>query len=108
MPPSARSTGSLLESLVRALHYIPDQVPGIRFAGELPACLRGRTLSWGHGTWKAWGDGTYIWFVTAERIGKSDEPVLLAKFFDMDGRCMAQGVWRRSESVGWVLEASCV
>jgi hypothetical protein len=107
MPPRTPSTGSLLESLVRALHYVPDQAPGIRCAGDLPARLRDRTHMCGRGTWKAWGDETYVWFVTAERIRKSEEPAILAKFFDMDGRCMAEGVWRRRGSVGWVLDAPC-
>src|SRR5690348_4671911 len=109
MPASMPSTDSLLESLIRALRYVPDRAAGIRSAGDLPACLRARTRMRGREAWKAWGDHTYIWFVTAERIAStSSEPALLARFFDMDGRCMAKGIWRLGESAGWLLEAPCV
>lgn len=101
------STGSMLESLIQALHYVPDQARGIRSARDLPACLRDRTQMHGRGTWRAWGNETYIWFVTAERIPKSREPALLARFFDMDGLCMAKGIWKRSEASGWILQAPC-
>lgn len=92
----------LLDALLLTLHYVPDHANELRSADDLPVNLRLRARS--GEPWRAWIDDVRIWFVSGRRITKAGDPIIHAEFFDVDGRFMAGGVWRRSRSTGWVLE----
>lgn len=96
--------GRLLDSLVPQLHYVPQSASRIRFAEDLPSSLRGQTRvpQW-CGAWRAWRCGTQVWFVSGRCICPRGEPLLYAAFFDVDGRFMSGGTWRRRDGV-WTLE----
>lgn len=93
----------LLSSFVRGLHYVPSGARRIRLPEELPLSLRRITQQRGSAVWRAWGNGTRIWFVTARVVRRKYSPGLLVTFFDVDGREASAGVWIRSGRRGWML-----
>lgn len=95
--------GPLLDSLISALHYLPECAQQVRSAEDLPACLRKQTYAPGGYVWRAWCDGTRIWFVLGRCLGHMGEPHVQAGFFDVDGRLVAAGVWQRHDRQ-WMLE----
>ena len=94
----------LLNSLFRSLHYVPPGARRIRSPEELPLSLQRLTQQQrGPVVWRAWGNGTRIWFVTAKAVRRERSPGLLVIFFDVDGREACTGVWVQFSRRGWVL-----
>ena len=95
--------GVLLDSFVRSLHYVPPGARRIRSQEELPLALQSHTKQVDGVVWRAWDDGTHIWFVKAKAVSCEATAGLQVMFFDMDGRLAGSGVWIWLKHRGWIL-----
>jgi hypothetical protein len=96
----------LLRSFTRSHGYVPSCARRIRSADELPLALQSHTHQVKGLLWRAWVDGTRVWFVLAGLANGTtpkDRVGLQLMFFDMDGRLAATGVWIRTKRRGWLL-----
>ena len=92
--------GALLEAFVRSRHYVPSGARRIRSQEHLPLALQSHVDSV---VWRAWEDGSRIWFVKAKPVSCEQATGLEVMFFDMDGRLAGSGVWIWLATRGWVL-----
>jgi hypothetical protein len=92
--------GALLEAFVRSRHYVPPGARRIRSQEGLPLSLQCHIDSM---AWRAWEDGSRIWFVKAEPVSDEQAAGLQVIFFDMDGRVVGSGSWMWYADRGWVL-----
>lgn len=95
--------GALLESFVRSRHYVPPGARRIRSREELPLALQSHTQEVDSAVWRAWQDGSRIWFVKAKPVSCEYTASLQVMFFDMDGRLAGSGAWIWLAHRGWVL-----
>ena len=58
--------GALLDAFVRSRHYVPHDAHRIRSREELPPALQSHTRRVDGVIWRAWGDGSRIWFVKGD------------------------------------------
>ena len=93
--------GVLLDAFVRSRNYVPHDARRIRSREELPLALQSHTRQI-RVVWRAWSDGSRIWFVKAKPVSCEDAVGLQVTFFDMDGRLASSGVWIWLAHRGWV------
>lgn len=84
---------ALLDALVRSRAYVPNEARRVRSREELPVALQFHTLQDDGVVWRAWSDGSRIWFVKAHPASCKDAAGLQVTFFDVDGRLDRCGVW---------------
>ena len=95
-----------LRSFIRSRRYIPSSARRIRSVEELPTALRCHTDGRKDLLWRAWEDGSRVWFVLGGLVNGptvEDRVGLQLMFFDTDGRLVAAGIWLRTKSRGWLL-----
>jgi hypothetical protein len=85
--------GVLLEAFVRSRHYVPHDARCIRSREELPPALRSHARQAGDVAWRAWSDGSSVWFVKAKPVSCEDAAGLQVTFVDTDGCSDTSGVW---------------
>lgn len=85
--------GALLEAFVQSRRYVPPGARHIRSEEELPLALRVHTRKSHDGVWRAWNDGSRVWFVKAKPLSGEPAAALQMMFFDMDGRLTSSRIW---------------
>ena len=85
--------GALLDASVRSRRYVPHDARRIRSREELPLALQFHTRQVDSVVWRAWSDGSRIWFVKAKPVSCEDAAGLQLTFFDIDGHLDSSGVW---------------
>ena len=84
--------GVLLDAFVRSRRYVPHDARRIRSREELPLALRSHTHV-DNVVWRAWSDGSSIWFVKAKPVSCEDAAGLQVTFVDIDGCLDISGAW---------------
>lgn len=85
--------GVLLDAFVRSRRYVPHDAHRIRSRDELPLALQFHTRQGGSVVWRAWSDGSRVWFVKAKPVSCEDVAGLQVTFVHMDGGLDGPGVW---------------
>ena len=85
--------GVLLEAFVRSRHYVPHDARRIRSREQLPLALRSHARQVDNVVWRAWSDGSSVWFVKAKPVSCEEAAGLQVTFVDTDGCSDTSGVW---------------
>jgi len=85
--------GVLLDAFVRSRHYVPHDARRIRSREDLPVALQSHTRQVDSVVWRAWSDGSRIWFVKAKLVSCEDAAGLQIMFLDVDGHLDSSGMW---------------
>lgn len=85
--------GALLDAFVRSRRCVPHDAHCIRSREELPLAFQSHTDEVDSTVWRAWSDGSRIWFVKAKQMSCKGAAGLQVRFFELDGRVDGSGVW---------------